>query len=53
MSYQVYEKIVIDEIDSDKRCDSSVCTADLYIDCDDDIYKMLYNSLRGYWVCHR
>jgi hypothetical protein len=53
MSYQVYGRIIIDEIDSNKRYDSSVYVAYLYTDCDDDISKMFCNSPRSYWVCHK
>jgi hypothetical protein len=50
----VYGKIVIDERDSNQKCDLSIYAANLYTNCDDDISKMLFcNSLRGYWVCHR
>jgi hypothetical protein len=54
MSYQVYGRIFIDEIDRNKTRDSSSHVVNLYTDCDDDIFKVLFcNSPRGHWVCHR
>ena len=50
MSYhQVYRRIVIDERDNVQRRDSSVYSTYVYIDCDDDTFKVLFcDSPRDY-----